>query len=198
MTEQIKDGSGNGYLAKVDSENRLFVRAITQSEAVHENTEGLAFNINTGDIELTNATETPVIYLKNNEDLNLIIEAVAIGLAPSTNGDSGETVTATFIKNPTAGTIVDTESAVAMNSNRNYGSSRTLDANVYKGATGNTMTDGTDHIYVYLGTGAGRSFITINEVIPKGKSLGIKIKPQTSNSSQKIYVAVICYLEAAA
>ena len=81
-----------------------------------------------------------------------------------------------------------------MNSNRNYGSSNTLaDSLAYKGATGDTITDGTDHLFIYLGT-SGRSFVAINEVLPRGTSLGVKVKPQTSNTSQVLYCAAICYL----
>ena len=81
-----------------------------------------------------------------------------------------------------------------INSNRNYGSSKTLTVDAYKGATGNTMTGGNDHIIVAMGT-SGRVAISIDEIIPKGSSFGLKYTPQGSNTSQKLYVAVICHLE---
>lgn len=62
---------------------------------------GNAFNVNTGLVELTNATETPLIYIKNNEEKDLVITAVAIGMFNSTNGSGTADVYATFVMNPT-------------------------------------------------------------------------------------------------
>jgi hypothetical protein len=56
------------------------------------------------------------------------------------------------------------------------------------------MTDGTDHIILQMGT-SGRTAVSIDEVLKKGSSFGVKYTPQGSNTSQKIYVAVICHLE---
>jgi hypothetical protein len=194
MGESILDGTGSSFKAKVDSDNKLEVRSITRQEEEFANAQGDAYNINTGLITLTDAVDTPVLYLKNNETNPLSIAAVAIGVGPSTGGSSGDMVYTTFIRNPTTGTIIDNATATDINSNRNYTSAATLGANTYKGATGNTMTNGEDHILAFLGT-SGRSFLTINELLPRGGSFGIKIKPQTSNTSMQIYAAVICYLE---
>jgi hypothetical protein len=78
-------------------------------------------------------------------------------------------------------------------SNRNYGSSKTLTVDAYKGATGETLTGGTDHIIIQMGT-SGRTVVSIDEVIPKGSSFGIKYTPQGSNTSQKVYAAVVAHL----
>ena len=64
----------------------------------------------------------------------------------------------------------------------------------YKGATGDTMTDGDNHIFVFLTTSSGRVAVPINEIIPTGSSFGLKVKPQTSNTSQAFYVAVVGFL----
>jgi hypothetical protein len=193
VPDTIRDGSGTGNLAKINANKRLYVQAVTESEEFASNVSGDAYNINTGVITLTDSVDTPCLYLKNNETQDLVISAVAIGLGPSTGG-SGGWAKATFIRNPTTGTIISSPTNVDINSNRNYGSSNTLTADAYKGATGDTMTDGTDHSIVNIGT-SGPSFITINEIVPQGKSFGVKIDPQPSNTSQDVYVAVICYLK---
>jgi len=196
MAEQIKDGTGSGYVAGVNSSNQLLTRSITQSEQVEANLTGDAYNINTGIVSLTDAADTPLLYLKNNElTKDLIIEAVAIGMFASTAGSATADVYATFIRNPTVGTIItSTPTDVPINSNRNYTSTNTLVADAYVGATGDTMTDGDDHIIVRLST-SSRSYIGINEILPKGASFGVKIKPPTSNTAMSAYVAVICYLK---
>ena len=100
----------------------------------------------------------------------------------------------TVVRNPTAGTIVDNATAVAINQNRNFGSNATLSADVYKGATGNTMTGGNDYLLLYQGL-SSRLFATISTDLPRGSSIGIKIDPQTSsNTSLAVYAALICYL----
>jgi len=194
MAEQIKDGfKGGTTLAGVDTEGRLTTRAVTEGEAVHAAEKGEAYSLNTGTITLTNAVETPLMYLKNNEDDDFVVEEVIIGVFDSTGGSSTAQVYATFIRNPTAGTIISNATNVSINSNRNFGSQKTLDANVYKGATGNTMTDGDDHVLVRL-SAASRTIITLTEVLPKGSAIGFKFKPPTSNTSLGVYVEIVGYI----
>jgi hypothetical protein len=67
MAETIQDGTGKGYTAKVDSENRLEVTSVSTQAEESASSKGFSYNINTGIITLTNATKTPVLYIKNNE-----------------------------------------------------------------------------------------------------------------------------------
>ena len=190
----IEDGTGTGRKAQVNSGNRLYVRSVSNTEGQEANTDGSAYNINTGYITLTDAVDTPVIYVKNNELRNLYLEAIVFGVQPSTGGVSTEKTYATVIRNPTAGTIVSNATDVDIKSNRNYGNQNILDADTFKGATGSTLTDGEDHLIIQLSEG-NRSFAAINEVIPKGASIAIKIKPPTSNTSMDVYTALVCYLK---
>jgi len=196
MPDTIKDGGGQNYLAKVSANQRLLTNTVEQSESSYANKIGDAYNLNTKNITLTDAVDTPILYIKNNEPKDLIIDTVVIGAKTSTGGSSTDLPEITFVRNPTAGTIISsTPTDLTINSNRNYGSPNTLvDSLAYVGATGDTMTDGTDHIFVY-GSAAGRTALAINEVLPTGTSIGIKYKPQASNTSQVVYCAVICYLE---
>ena len=189
----IRDARGTTEGCKVDSLGRLHTHSISIPIEEYVNRRGDAYNINTGEITLTNATNTPVMYIKNNEAQPLIITAIAVGLGPSTGG-SGGIPKITVVKNPTAGTIVSGETDVDINSNRNFGSALTLSVNAYKGATGDTMTDGTDHLLLYQ-TPSGRLFANIGEVIPNGSSIGVRIQPQTSNTSMTCYVALICHVQ---
>lgn len=190
---QILDGTGGGFAAEVQSDNRLATSAITLSTEVHANEEGDAYNINSGYVTLTNATDTPIMYILNNEDKDLVIQALAIGIGPSTSG-TGIGPRITVQRNPTGGTIISsTPTNVAINSNRNYGSSKTLNVTAYVGATGDTLTGGVDHLTI-LASANARAFITINEILPKGTSIGVFCEAQASNSSMAIYVAAIVYL----
>lgn len=190
----IEDGSGTGYSAKVNKNQRLYTNSVSIGETRQANKKGNAYNVNTGLITLTDAVDTPVMYMKNNEDQNIHITAIAVGFFPSTGGVSTETPYVTVIRNPTAGTIISNATDVDINSNRNYGSQNTLTVDAYKGATGNTMTDGEDHLLLQASE-PSRLFAAIDEVLEKGSTVGIKIKPQTSNTSMQVYAAIICHLE---
>lgn len=191
MSETIKDGTGTGYLAKVNSSNQLNTRSISENEEVYANINGNAYNLNTGIVTLTSAAETTLFYFKNNEDDSFIITGVVIGIWAS-DGD-GLDMESTFVRNPTTGDIITNANAVAINSNRNYGNTNTLNANAYVGATGETKVNGDDHILVRVSE-ESRSFISINEVIPEGSSFAVNITPPTSNTAMNCYVAVIGYL----
>ena len=191
--EQIQDGTGKGYLAKVDNDNRLYTKSIVSTEQEHESSNGLAYNINTGIITLTNATKTPVLYLKNNEEFDLIIDTVLYMTGASTGGSGN--VLVEIVRNPTAGTIVSGASDVEMNVNRNFGSTRSLSVNAYKGATGSTLTDGVKFIESILSTATQRVAVSVGAVIiPKGSSIAVQITPPTGNTSMATEWAISCYL----
>tara|TARA_R110000868_G_scaffold186204_1_gene428464 strand:+ start:129 stop:719 length:591 start_codon:yes stop_codon:yes gene_type:complete len=189
----IVDGTGTGNQGKIDLNNRLHTKAITDTEGSDANVTGRAFNINTGELTLTSANESAVLYYKNNEIQDYVVTAIAVGLGPSTGGASTDIPVIKVTRNPTGGTIVDDATAVDINSNRNYGSSLTLTADTYKGGTDKTFTGDTDHIIFYQGEN-GRLFAGIDTVLPKGTSMGITITPATSNTSMTCYAALIGYL----
>jgi hypothetical protein len=193
MSGTIRDGSGKANLAKVNDNQRLYTSSITSAESVAANRIGNAYNINTGVITLGTANDTPVMYVKNQEEQDLIITAIAIGLGTSTNGVATKEVKITVVRGPTAGTTISNANAVDINSNRNYGSANTLDVLAYKGADGETLTGGVDHL-LFFQPDFGRLFATIDEVLPKGTAIGVKVTPPTSNTSLDMYAAIICHL----
>lgn len=192
---RVTSGTGKPYDLRVNANNEAHVYAVTETAAEFANRNGDAYNINTGIITLTDAVDTPVLYLKNNETRDLHVTAEVVGMDTSTGGTATETVKITVVRNPTTGTIItSTPTNVDIKSNRNYGSSNTLSADAYKGATGDTMTDGDDHIII-TSPDFSRMFAAIDEIIPQGKSIGIKVEPPTSNTSFPVYVALICHLQ---
>ena len=68
----IEDAS-TGRSARVDSNNRLETQAISESLADAAANKGDRFNINTGTVTLTSASESAVLYIKNNEELFLTV-----------------------------------------------------------------------------------------------------------------------------
>lgn len=191
---QLDDGTGTSRKAKVDGNNRLHTKSITITTDKDASQRGGSYNLNTGLITLTDDAETPIMYLKNNEDEDLHIYAIAVGTYSATlSSGSASSVTIRITRNPTGGTIVSSPTDADIKSNRNFGSAKTITADVYKGATGDTMTGDADHI-IFRHSSASRLFAGIDEVIPKGSSLGITLAAPTNNTSMQCYAALICHL----
>lgn len=193
----IQDGTGRGNSVKVDNNNQLHTLAIDISAIERGAFIGNAYNINTGEIGLTSSTESAVLYFKNSEppvngESTFIVNAIAIGI--DNLGTTSGLSKITLVRNPTAGTIISGASSVAMNVNRNFGSAKTLDSLTlaYKGAEGNTLTDGDDFGIFYQSAGS-RGYYSVDIVMPKGSSLGVKIDTQTTAGTTNVYAALIGY-----
>ena len=171
---QIEDGTGTGSKTKVDGDNRLHTLSVTKSENHLATEEGRAYNINTGEITLTSANESAILYFKYTGTKEYVINSIAVGLGPSTGGSSASIPVIKVTRNPTAGTIVSSPTNVDISSNRNFNSANTVSGVAYKGAEGNTMTGDSDHLLLYQSSG-GRLFASIEEVLRTGNSIGIKI-----------------------
>lgn len=190
----IQDGTGNGYSAKVNKINQLAVFGTADTYQRSATAKGLAFNINSGIINISGTSPSAVLYFKNNEppidqfsEYAITALAVGIGVRSGTVSNFAEVK---VIKNPTAGTIISGASNAPMKSNSNFGSSFVLDQAtlIYKGADGNTFTDGDDHALFYAGE--GRTYGVLDIDVPKGSSLGVTIDLNTTGSAD-IYVALI-------
>lgn len=189
MSITIRGATGNSYGVKVGSDFRLATRSVSATEIQDAVKTGRSYNINTGEISIS--ADSALLYFKNNEDEDFFVDSIAIGL---TDGSASDIQKVTVIRNPTAGTIVSGASAVAINQNRNFGSSKTLaNSLAYKGASGNTITDGSD-IALLFQTDNGRLFADVDFLLPKGSSIGVEIDVNLSSGSMGVYVALIGHL----
>jgi hypothetical protein len=186
----IDDGKGDGYKARVDKNKRLHTQSVTETEAIHAAEIGDAYNLNTGLISITG--DATLMYIKNNEDQDLIIEAIAIGSFEGITHSDDPYIT--LVRNPTGGDLISDATAVSMNQNRNFGSNKTLTADAYKGKVSGTLTGGND-IAILQVTPGGRSFYTIDFILPKGSSMGVKITANVTSGSANWYGAFICHLK---
>lgn len=91
MTLPIIDGTGKGFLAKVDSENRLATYSITDTSYDHAAEMGVSFNLNTEFMSITGSGETSLLYVKNNNtsDATLVNFFIGTGLAGGTQTEHG-------------------------------------------------------------------------------------------------------------
>lgn len=190
MAEQILDGSGSGSRARVGSDRRLQVRAISEDEAVHNAELGNSYNFNTGLISIT--ADATLMYIKNNASQNFIMKTIVVaGYDGLTHTDFP---TVTLVRNPTGGDLITDATAVSMNQNRNFGSSLVADMDIYKGKVGGTLTGG-DDIAILQASKTGRSFYPIDFLLTKGSSVGLKLDITVSAGTANWYCAVIGYFK---
>jgi hypothetical protein len=198
MGFNIEDGTGQGYLAKVDSLNRIRTFSIIEPDVDAASELGNSYNFNTGIINLTSANKSAVFYVKNNGDNQLVVPTLFYLLGNSTGG-SGD-VLITVLRNPTAGTIISGASDMEMNGvNRNFGSSKGLTVDAYKGQEGSTFTDGDKVIESIFNQTPTRAAISVGAIVlPKGSSIGIDITPAAGNTSLDVEFAAAVYVRSIA
>jgi hypothetical protein len=185
--------------AKVSKNQRLETESVTLVEKDRAAISGWKFNINTGDITLTNATKTSVLYVKNTDEYDLSVDSLIYNLGNTTSG-SGD-VKVEVIRNPTAGDIItnanNVETGAGVEANKNFASTNTLTGLFYKGATGETALSGGDGatISTRSASNTGRIVISLgNLILPKGTAIGIDYTPPTSNTSQTVQFAISCHI----
>jgi hypothetical protein len=194
MEVKIKSGS-NGQVAKVDEHKRLHVDAITFGRSEQEVEIGNGYSINSGTISLTSDTKSACLYMKNDEDFDVVITAMFYIFGSSNaNGD----VTVDVLRNPTTGTIIDNAIVAEMAGvNRNFGSSFELKQTtlVYKGVEGDTFTDGVKLISSIVQT-PGRTPIIVGDIVlPKGSSIGFDVTPPTGNTAMDVQMAFGLFID---
>lgn len=188
----IKDGAGTGNQTKVDDNKRLHVDASSRNQDQQAALLGNSYNINTGSITLTSDSESAVLYIKYTGEKSFIIKEI-LGIITNSTGGTGE-ASMSIIKNPSTGTIISGASDVDTNENRDFSSANIIDGVAYKGAEGNTLTNGS----VFASTTrtaftAPIAFDASIIVLRKGNSIGVKFTPPSGNTSQSIKVAVTCF-----
>ena len=185
---RLKDGTGTGSAAKVDARNRVSAMSTSQAVSTQRSLDGVGYNLNTGKIALTDGAESSVFYIKYNGTTKFHVTRIVIGLGvlSGTISDSVEM----FVKsNPTAGTIVTNEVGVDMNANRDLSSANTLPADVFKGAQGDTMTDGDDS-FLFFAEGNQRAITAVDLILSPGNSMGITVQLNATGGGN-LYIAVV-------
>jgi hypothetical protein len=86
MSEQISDGSGKGYLAKVDSENRLFTYSKSASiQHVISDGDENAYQV-VGSATLSSGTVTVLHITNDDTDKNMIVTYIRHQVIGATGG----------------------------------------------------------------------------------------------------------------
>jgi len=127
MSEQLKDGTGKGFLVRVDKDHHMETASVTETEQHHVSEEDqLAFAANTSDTANTltiTATGGPILFIRN-DSADEIMTVADIIISVNTAG-----LIVRILRNQTLGTIGNNNTHTSSNSN--FGSSKTADATVF-------------------------------------------------------------------
>ena len=198
MSFEINDGIGNGYKAQVDSDHRLHVNSVTRNQLEQASLLGVAYNMSTGSISLTSDGESCIAYMRYLGVDPFVIKEILMIPSASTSGTGNALIK--VIKNPKTGTIVDNAVDFTAINNRDFSSSNDIstDADLFKGAEGNTLTDGTNFAVTTRDNfDQPISFDASNIILKKGNSIGVCITPPTGNTAQTWVIAITGFIETA-
>lgn len=159
---QLLDGTGKGFLAQVDKENRLVVHATISTELEHESeVNGISYNWSS-DIVSVDANDT-VLLVKNTSDTHLHIEYVEIA-----NGSTASeyTVHLPTVEVTPAGTTVE-------GTNLNTASTNVADADAKSDETNNAQ--GIVISTRWLAVDRNVVIPTPGLILAKNKSIGIDV-----------------------
>ena len=189
----ISDGTGTGSQTKVDAGNRVHTYAISQDLIFEAARNGEAYNIATGNITLTSSNASAILYLKNTGVRDIILTQIQASSGPAIGGLGGP-VTGIIYKNVTGGTIISSAVDVDGNTNVNFGSSKVLPADAYKGAEGNTVTGGSIASAIVIPESVSFTTETFS-FFPKDTSIAFEITPPAGNTSFTTNITLTVYLD---
>ena len=186
MATTIQDGTGTKVKLKVTSANRALVQAVTITEEDDAITRGEGYQIASGTQSFTGATETGILYVKNNDDRDFVLDRAVLILGSASGATSDQDWTFTVLRNPTEGTTITNQSPAGI-SNSNHGSANTPNVDAYKGPEGSTITNGGGAAQP-IKQSIDRIILPLGRRLPKGTSIGFRITPPTGTVFTKALV----------
>ena len=183
---RIEDGKGDGFFAGVDGDNRLLVDSQATQLMEYMALNKLAYMVYTTVLTLTAATESAILYLKNNDALHtMLIKKASVSLGKS---NAAGTCIVKRVHAPTAGTIISDASAATV-TNKDAAVSQPPSLVAYKGGEGKTATGGSE-ISARLSSDGTICDIAEDIILSIGNSLVLLVTPPTGNTSMKVAISV--------
>ena len=194
MGFEILDGTGKGFIARVDADNRLHVDAISQDEYAYASSEfGDAYTINSGYVTLTGSSTTNgVLFVKNNGDDPIVIQRFNLSCKAST-GTTETHGRYIFYRNPES--MIAGSGVSITPQNLNFGSSNTLDVTAQRGQNITRFTVTSSVFGSPVTPLQNLTLIDSVAVIPKGSSLGVSFVTPVSNTSVQVAVGLNVYVQ---
>jgi len=187
--DYIINGVGDCVAARVDASHRLHTKATVVGALDSATVNERAFGILSLDVELTNDSESAILYICNEENSKMVAEKVIVGVGTSDGTGMAQTV---IYVDPTGGTIIS-EKNPAIVVNFDSASSTSLDGKYYKGGQGKTFVGNGLTNYIYA------EHPVYHEKFPKftlttGACSGFAIVPPAGNTSMWVNINLYVYL----
>jgi len=189
MAEIIKDGSGTGILAKVDSTNKLAVRGVVGSENLESIENGDLHFLSTGLVTLTSVNASAIFFMKNDEINDLQITQISIGAGQSSNATTDFLIVSS-LRNATG---LSGSNPELTQINPNFGSAKILSITSEIGGEGTTSSGGTTGPSFFVQSQRTTQFNALLR-IPKGQAFSISLTPPAGNTSISVAIAINLYL----
>lgn len=184
MGFEINDGTGQGWIAKVDSTNRLKTRSISENGRVEGSANGETFIIGSPFLTQGGTAENGLLYFKFDEDMAFYATTFSSQARFTTGGTTSNYLIQAYRDiSPSAltGTWVDTTPL-----NLNFGSSNAL-AGTFKWGSPTGATGFSGNPIIQLGFPIN-TFNQIESalVFPKGSSILLTVTPPSGNTSMPV------------
>ena len=186
MATTIQDGTGTKTKLKITNNSRALVQSVTISEEDDAIIRGEGYQIASGLVTFTASTATGMLYVKNNDDRDFIMDRAVLILGSAIGAAADEDWSFAVLRNPTQGTTITNE-LVAGVSNSNHGSNNLPRASSYRGVEGSTITDGSGVTQPIKQT-IDRLTFPLARRLPKGTSIGFRITPPAGTTSTNVVV----------
>jgi hypothetical protein len=185
MPDMIKDGLGTSQLAHVNHDGQLVTRAVSIEQRLKSALDENYYEATTGQITLTDAVETGIIYIKNTSSSKvLVIDRVFYDIWTSTDG-TGADGTLKYYKDCTISGGTD----IVPNCTY-YGSAQTAEGTFKKSLS---SVSGTAWWTAYI---TDKSSIALEEgrmVLPDNGTHAITVAAPTGNTSMIISMNIAFY-----
>ena len=196
MNTVIVDGTGSGKAMQVNDKNQLVASAEAITRKEQRSRDGFTFNLNTGLITLTSATESAVAYIKHTDTTTrMIVDSVGYDIYVGANNAGtpidDDAAIARIYKNILNGTLVTNAVVGDVAQNKNFNSGNDFAHVFYKGAEGNTITEGA---LTYISP-MPRVINTGDIVLNSGKNLAVTIQPPATTTNMVIALFFSVYFE---
>lgn len=181
---RILDGHGSGAEARILDNGALVTSATVRPVAAVVTANQDTYTTCSDIVDLpANTGESAVLWLKNNVDRDLYIEAIYISTSAP--------VVSKLWRNVTSGPGVQ-EAQPGKSGNTNFGANRTFPGSALVGGANKAFTDGTLISAQVLTEGRHTIVISGIFLLTRGNSLGITVD-SIDNPALKVSATVICY-----
>lgn len=188
MATIIEDGTGNGFQTKVDSTNKLSVRATIEDSQLEGTLSGDTFVIGTPYLTQISDTANGLLYFKSEESVLIYAKTFSSQARYATGASFSNYLINVYTnvnESALSGTWVNFTPL-----NTNFGSSNTL-AGVFKygSPAGATGFSGTPTFQLAFPVNQYNQ-ITTNLAFPKGNGILLAVTPPTSNTSMPVSFSI--------